>query len=126
MFLVGKRQMLSILFWIKLGVKLIARKKKFQLAVVKEILLKFILQAQPSYTMGIFLLPKSIQKRLNSLLKNFWWGTNGERSKIHWLDWDKIGMSKNVGGRIQKHGKFQHNPVSQTRLENYSQSSFIG
>lgn len=60
--------------------------------------------------MGIFLLPKSIQKRLNSLLKNFWWGTSGERSKIHWLDWDKMNMSKNVGGSDSETWKVSTQP----------------
>lgn len=49
-------------------------KTKFFSKEGKEILLKLVLQAIPTYTMGIFLLPKSISGKFYSLLKNFWWG----------------------------------------------------
>lgn len=41
------------------------RKAKFLSIVGKKILLKVVLQANPSYTIGIFLLPKTITIRLN-------------------------------------------------------------
>ncbi|XP_042944549.1 uncharacterized protein LOC122278427 [Carya illinoinensis] len=42
-------------------------------AVGKKVLLKSVLQAIPTYTMGIFLLPKSITNRLEQILRKFWW-----------------------------------------------------
>lgn len=48
--------------------------------------------------MGIFLLPRSNIDKLNSLLKTFWWGVNGDTSKIHWVHWDKMGLAKRDGG----------------------------
>lgn len=66
--------------------------------VGKEILIKSILQAIPTYTMGIFLLPRTIVDRLNSLIKKLWWGINGDNSKIHRLNWKSIGLDKSKGG----------------------------
>ncbi|XP_042980012.1 uncharacterized protein LOC122310200 [Carya illinoinensis] len=64
----------------------------------KEILLKSVLQAIPTYSMGIFLLPKVILRRLNQLLQSFWWGRKDNRSKIHWISWKTIGKQKSKGG----------------------------
>lgn len=52
----------------------------------KEMLLKAVLQAIPTYTMGIFLLPQNITSKLNVMFKKFWWGTNGGNTKIQWLN----------------------------------------
>lgn len=63
-----------------------------------EILLKVFLQAIPTYTMSIFLLPKGIITRLNNLYKNFWWGFIDTASKIQWIDQGKLGLAKEMGG----------------------------
>lgn len=57
-------------------------KYKFLSMVKKEIMLKVALQAILTYTMSIFLLPKNVTSWLNSILKKFWWGSNGENAKI--------------------------------------------
>lgn len=31
------------------------------------------------------------------MLKNLWWASNGDFSKIHWLQWDKLGAAKMNG-----------------------------
>lgn len=62
-----------------------SKTSQFLLVARKEIMIKSILQAIPTYTMGIFKLPKSITSRLNVLLKKYWRGYSGEQSKIHWM-----------------------------------------
>lgn len=57
-------------------------KAKFLSNVGKKILLKSVFQAIPTYIMRIFLLSKAISGKLNSLLKNLWWGINKNNSKI--------------------------------------------
>lgn len=47
-------------------------KTKMLSAVGKEILLKAILLAIPTYTMGIFQLPHSIILKLDRMMKKFW------------------------------------------------------
>lgn len=54
----------------KVGGKISIWKKKILSAASKEILFKSVLQAFPSYIMGIFLLPKSILKDLMDFWRN--------------------------------------------------------
>ena len=49
----------------------------------REVLIKAVLQAMPTYTMGCFKLPKSPCKDIESLIWKFWWGYKGEARKIH-------------------------------------------
>jgi hypothetical protein len=47
----------------------------------REILLKAVIQAIPTYCMSVFMLPKTLCTKINSLMQNFWWGSSG----IHWM-----------------------------------------
>ena len=67
-----------------------------------EVLIKAVLQAMPTYTMGCFLLPKSLCKDIESLIRKFRWGYKGETMKIHWLGWDKLCLPKCQGGLVFK------------------------
>ncbi|XP_042962379.1 uncharacterized protein LOC122296642 [Carya illinoinensis] len=73
-------------------------KNKFLSNEGKEVLLKSVLQAIPSYAMGIFLLPTSITNRMNQLIRKFWWGYNEDTSKIQWVRWNQLSYSKEAGG----------------------------
>ncbi|XP_060968723.1 uncharacterized mitochondrial protein AtMg00310-like [Cannabis sativa] len=64
----------------------------------KEVLLKSIIQAIPSYVMSCYRLPISIYKHFSSLMANFWWVSLGNRHKVHWKRWDQICRSKLYGG----------------------------
>ncbi|XP_042973065.1 uncharacterized mitochondrial protein AtMg00310-like [Carya illinoinensis] len=73
-------------------------KNKFLSSAGKEVLLKSVLQAIPSYAMGIFLLPTLITNSLNQLIRKFWWGYNEDTSKIQWVRWNQLSYSKEAGG----------------------------
>ena len=64
----------------------------------REVLIKVVLQAMPTYTMGCFLLPKSLCKDIESLNSKSWWGFKGDTKKIHWLGWEKLCLPKCQGG----------------------------
>jgi ribonuclease HI len=64
----------------------------------KEILLKAVIQAIPTYCMSLFLLPKGLCLEINSLMQRFWWGNQTTGSRIHWMKWSKMGEAKNCGG----------------------------
>lgn len=53
-------------------------KAKFLSNAVKEILIKVAIQAIHSYVMSIFLLPKKTTAKIDSMIRNFWWGFNGD------------------------------------------------
>ncbi|KAL5757923.1 hypothetical protein ACOSP7_020534 [Xanthoceras sorbifolium] len=50
----------------------------------KEVLIKAIDQAVPTYTMSLFQIPSSLCKDLTSLISGFWWGFNGDKRKMSW------------------------------------------
>ena len=51
--------------------------------VGREILIKTVVQAIPTYTMSCFKLPLGLCHDIESLIRKFWWGQRGERRKIH-------------------------------------------
>ena len=52
--------------------------------VGKEVLIKAVAQSIPTYTMGVFQLPKSLCDDLEAMCAKFWWGQVGNERKIHW------------------------------------------
>lgn len=64
----------------------------------KEILIKSIAQALPTYVMGVFKLPFSVCDDLSKLIRDSWWGSENGKRKTHWLSWDKMTRTKGQGG----------------------------
>ncbi|XP_057796787.1 uncharacterized protein LOC131012797 [Salvia miltiorrhiza] len=65
----------------------------------KEILLKGVAQAIPSYCMSIFLLPTSLTDEMEKLMNSFWWSNKGGAGRsINWMKWDKMCVDKKFGG----------------------------
>lgn len=66
-------------------------KTKFLWQAGKEILLKAVIQAIPTYNMSVFLLPKALCKEINGLMKKVWWGQKENAFMIHWMSWERLG-----------------------------------
>jgi hypothetical protein len=66
----------------------------------REIMIKSVLQAIPSYIMSLFLLPGTIITTIERMLNSFWWGCGGSNNRgiHHWLSWEKLSMHKSHGG----------------------------
>lgn len=65
----------------------------------KELLIKTVSQALPTYAMSVYLLPKSICSDLESLMCKYWWRSSVNKPKgIHWMSWDRMCMKKSEGG----------------------------
>jgi hypothetical protein len=64
----------------------------------KEIMIKSVLQAIPSYVMGVYLLPDSTIKEIERMMNSFWWGGGGDSKGIRWLAWDRLASPKSHGG----------------------------
>lgn len=65
----------------------------------KEILLKTVIQALPTYAMSVFLLPLEMCKDIEQLMCRFCWKTDTKNNKgIHWASWDRMCKPKGNGG----------------------------
>jgi ribonuclease HI len=64
----------------------------------KEVMIKSVLQAIPSYVMSIYLLPDSTVKEIERMINSFWWGGGTNNKGIKWLAWDRMTVPKACGG----------------------------
>ncbi|XP_018473859.1 uncharacterized protein LOC108845090 [Raphanus sativus] len=64
----------------------------------KEVLIKSILLALPTYVMSTFLLPLEICENLASAIAQFWWSSNPPKRGIHWSKWEKVCLPREEGG----------------------------
>lgn len=60
----------------------------------RTVLLQSVAMALPSYYMYVFLLPKQVCRRLDTNIKNFWWGFDGTVRRLHPKSWASICKSK--------------------------------
>ena len=87
----------------KVEKKLSRWKEKMLLVGGREILIKVVAQAIPTYTMSCFQIPKSICDEIEGMMRKFWWGQRGRESKIAWVSWKKMSKSKLNRGIGFKH-----------------------
>ena len=64
----------------------------------KEVLLKSVAQALPTYVMSCFILPKDIIKKLQGAIAKLWWSTKANNRGLHWIAWEKICKPYDQGG----------------------------
>ena len=64
----------------------------------REVLIKTVAQAIPTYSMSLFKIPKTVCDGINSALSKYWWGQTREEKKIHWINWGRLCTSKRKGG----------------------------
>ncbi|XP_010446169.1 PREDICTED: uncharacterized protein LOC104728960 [Camelina sativa] len=55
----------------------------------KEVMIKSVATAVPTFVMSCFLLPKTVTSKLTSAVAKFWW-SSGQSGGIHWLAWEKL------------------------------------
>ena len=82
----------------KLAKKLVGWKEKLRSKVGKEILIKAVAQAIPTYTMSYFKLLDTLCDELTSMIRNFWWGQKQDERKLNWMSWDNLCKPKADGG----------------------------
>jgi hypothetical protein len=64
----------------------------------KEILIKPVAQALPTYTMSVFKLPLGICDELTRITREFWWGVENGKRKTTSVAWNQLTRKKCVGG----------------------------
>ncbi|KAL5540777.1 hypothetical protein UlMin_042390 [Ulmus minor] len=78
--------------------KLQGWKDKFFSQGGKEVLLKAVVQAIPTYTMSCFSILDGIIREIESACARFWWGTTPDHKRVHWIKWEELCKSKSLGG----------------------------
>uniref|UniRef100_A0A2N9IN55 Reverse transcriptase domain-containing protein n=1 Tax=Fagus sylvatica TaxID=28930 RepID=A0A2N9IN55_FAGSY len=73
-------------------------KEKFLSQAGREVLIKSVIQAIPTYAMSCFKLPLGFCSELTSMATRFWWGQKGTERKVHWLSKTQLMRSKHIGG----------------------------
>ncbi|XP_028095770.1 uncharacterized protein LOC114293006 [Camellia sinensis] len=83
-------------------------KQKLLSKAGREILIKAVVQAIPSYAqkclgkakhaMACFAFPKHFCAKLNSYISNFWWRGEPDHKGIHWISWGQLALPKFQGG----------------------------
>ncbi|XP_057746432.1 uncharacterized protein LOC130965691 [Arachis stenosperma] len=64
----------------------------------KEVLIKAVIQAIPTYAMSILKFPKSLCNKLSAKVAKFWWRGQWKEKGIQWTAWTKLCTNKKEGG----------------------------
>ena len=64
----------------------------------REILIKAVVQAIPTYAMSCFMFLAELCAEISSMAIRFWWGQKDGERKIHWLSKQKLMKAKKEGG----------------------------
>lgn len=64
----------------------------------KEVLIKAVIQAIPTYAMSIIQFPKNFCKGICSKIARFWWRSNNRERGMHWKAWKSLTIRKREGG----------------------------
>jgi hypothetical protein len=48
--------------------------------------------------MGVFQFPIGLIDELSKIIRDFWWGDEENKKKMHWMAWDKLARPKYQGG----------------------------
>jgi hypothetical protein len=73
-------------------------KKKLISKAGKEILIKPVAQAIPTYAMSCFDLTKTLCDEIRAMVFRFWWAQMDRDNSLHWMAWELLCSRKNKGG----------------------------
>ena len=78
--------------------KLQGWKEKLLSQAGREVLLKAVVQAIPTFAMSCFKLPIGLLNDIEMMIRKFWWGQRRDQRRIHWKNWETLYKPKAVGG----------------------------
>jgi hypothetical protein len=65
--------------------------------VAKEVLIKAVAQALPTYMMSVFKIPFGVCDALEKHTRTFWWGGENGKCKTQWIPWEILVKPKCYG-----------------------------
>lgn len=71
--------------------------EKFMSYAAKEVHIKSVVQALPTFTMGVIMLSKGFCEKYERMIRDFWWGDKDEHRKVHWMSWERMTKPKRTG-----------------------------
>ncbi|XP_042950060.1 uncharacterized protein LOC122282171 [Carya illinoinensis] len=81
----------------KIWHKITSWKNNFLSLAGKEVLIKAVLEAIPTYTMSVFKLPFKLCNDINNMFSKFWWGKHQKEGGIQWRKWEKMARQEGKG-----------------------------
>jgi hypothetical protein len=72
--------------------------EKYMYAAGKETLIKSVAQSITNHAMSVFKFPAGLCDDLTHIIRDFWWGDEEEKRKVHGMSWDKMTKPKSHGG----------------------------
>jgi hypothetical protein len=64
----------------------------------REVFLKSVAQAVPTYLMSCFLIPKDTCRKMKTVILNYWWGSSADNRHMHWQRWELLTQPKFARG----------------------------
>lgn len=61
-------------------------------------LIKSVLQSLPQYLFQAIQPPKSVSDRMEKLINRFFWGSDGNTRRVHWMSWNQDCFPVEEGG----------------------------
>lgn len=96
----------------RLGWRVVVERMKSKLALWKRryltkggclVLIRSTLSSLPIYLLSLFTVPVSVAKAIESIVRDFLWGSSADSKKCHLVNWEQVLLAEGVGGlRIQK------------------------
>ena len=74
----------------------------------KEVLIKAIAQAIPTYAMSVFKISQGLCDDIQKVIAKFWWGSKNDRKGIHWARWERLSKAKCRGMWFKEFLCFNH------------------
>lgn len=72
-------------------------KQEFLSHAGKEVLIKTVANAIPTFPMMCFMFPKKTCQDLDNMISNFRWGQKENEGRIHWKTWKNLSFTKRDG-----------------------------
>ena len=64
----------------------------------REVRIKSIAQAIPTFSMSSFKLTKKVCSSLTASMAKYWWSSSLDRRSMHWMSWEALTQPKIRGG----------------------------